>query len=70
MYAFIFSFIKNAFVNAFSFTFWYSQSSEDGFTGRLDKANTVLDSNQQETIRVSQLRIPQKKNGEKGKCPG
>jgi len=41
------------------------QSSEDGFTGRLDKANTVLDSNQQETIRVSQLRIPQRKNGEK-----
>ena len=47
--------------------FWYSQSSEDGFTGRLSKRNTMLDANQQETIRVSGLKVPQRKNGEVGK---
>jgi len=44
--------------------FMLSQSSEDGFTGRLSKRNTMLDANQQETIRVSGLKVPQRKNGE------
>ena len=58
--------LVNAF-SPFSFLFWYSQSSEDGFTGRLSKRNTMLDANQQETIRVSGLKVPQRKNGEVGK---